>query len=101
METMNPTKEEIKLLIDNALLQNNERINSTIQLSADKVSATVKETTDAYIGQITTLANSQGTLNAEVAELKSKVNNLWAKMISVGATCATLGAFFVILWSSK
>lgn len=98
MESMNPTKDEIKLLIDNALLQNNERINNTIQASAEKVTLAVNQKTDGYIGQITAIAHDQGLLEAKVVQLASKVNNLWAKMISVGAACATLGGLVAALW---
>jgi len=95
---MNPTKDEIKLLIDNALLQNNERINGTIQASAEKITVAVNQKTDTYIGQISNIAHAQGALETKVSTLAGKVNNLWAKMISVGAACATLGALVVLLW---
>lgn len=98
METMNPTKEEIKLLIENALLQNNERINSTIQASADKTMVAIKETTDTYLEQLTKLAANQGSLQSEVSDLRLKVNNLWAKVIGVGAACATLTGLVVFIW---
>lgn len=96
-EIMNPTQQEIKLLIDNALLQNNERINTAIQASADKITAAVDRRTDAYIGQITTLAEGHGALKTEVETLKGKLNNIWGKLIGIGTGIAAITALVTLV----
>jgi uncharacterized protein YoxC len=98
MEHTTPNKDEIKLLIDNALLQNNEKINKAIDESATKVTQAVTLTTQTFLTELTTIATKQGAMQGEIDSLKSKLGNLWAKMIGVGAACTTLGGlvgFFI------
>src|SRR4051812_5525543 len=101
METMNPTQTEIKLLIQNALLENNVVINKSIGDSADKITLAMNQKTDTYINQLTIFAEKQGALKTQLDDVRVKVNNLWAKMIGVGAACATLGGLLVVLWSGR
>lgn len=104
MEHTTPNKDEIKLLIDNALLQNNEKINKAINDSADKVAKAVNETTSTYLEQLLNVVKAQTEMGSEIDALKSKLNFLWAKMIAVGAACVTLGGFigfFIELLNNK
>lgn len=93
MEHNTPNKDEIKLLIDNALLQNNEKINKTIEAMGDKVTNAVSLTTQTFLTELTAIATKQGIMQGQIDTLKTKVGNLWAKMIGIGAACITVGGF--------
>lgn len=93
MEQTTPNKDEIKLLIDNALLQNNEKINKSIEAMGDKVTSAVTLTTQTFLSELTTISTKQGVMQGQIDTLKTKVGNLWAKMIGIGAACITVGGF--------
>jgi len=98
MEHTTPTKDEIQLLIKNGLLENNEKINKSMEAMADKIAQSVTTTTSTFLDKLIEVSKEQSTLRADVAGLKQKVNFLWAKMTAVGAACMTIGGFigFVI-----
>lgn len=97
MEHSTPNKDEIKLLIDNALLQNNEKINKSIEAMGDKVTSAVTLTTQTFLSELTTIATKQGVMQGQIDTLKTRVGNLWAKMIAISAASITLGGFIGFL----
>lgn len=100
MEHTTPTKDEIQLLIKNGLLENNEKINKTMEAMAEKISKSVGDTTATFLTELLKVATEQATTRSEVAALKTKLNYLWAKMIAVGAACMTIGGFIGLLIST-
>jgi hypothetical protein len=80
---MNPTKEEIKLLIDNSLLQNNERM-------FDKFTKALDDKMTQPLNQVVTLAE-------EVGGLKVRMDNIWGKFIGISAGLVSLTALVTFL----
>jgi hypothetical protein len=91
------TKDELKV----ALLENNERmyekINAAIEKSAMRITQAVTTRTDPFITEIRDLAEAHGRLKSKVETIDSRIGNMWAKMIAIGAACATVGGFLGIL----
>ncbi len=92
---------DIKLLIDNSLLQNNERITekfrTDLDRSIDKMAKTVTESNGQFLSQLATVIEKQGAQAAEIVSLKLKISGMWAKMIAIGAACATIGGFLGVM----
>lgn len=84
-QTTSPTKDEIKLLIDNALLQNNERM-------VDKFTKALDEKMNPTLNEVVNLAK-------EVGVMKSKVSNLWGKFIGIGAAISVVTALVTLLFT--
>lgn len=86
---MSPTKEEISLLIDNALLKNNE-----VQL--DKFTKVVESKITPTVGTVVELSQKVGSL-------ETRLINLWAKVAGLTAVGTVLGgaigAAVVVLWT--
>lgn len=97
MEHTTPNKDEIKLLIDNALLQNNEKINKSIDAMGDKVTNAVSATTQTFLTELTKVVGKQGAMQVEIDTLKSKVSNIWGKFISIGGALVSLTALVTFL----
>lgn len=92
-----PTKDEIKLLIDNALLQNNVIITAVIEKQSDKTAKAMTDQMTAANAQVISLAEKIGTVSEKQRVTDDKVKNMWAKMIGIGAGCTTLGGLVVLL----
>lgn len=83
MEHTTPNKDEIKLLIDNALLQNNERMYEKFTKALeDKMTPTLSEVVN---------------LAKDVGALKTKVSNIWGKFAGISAALVSLTALVTYL----
>ena len=83
MEHTTANKDEIKLLIDNALLQNNERMYEKFTKALeDKMTPTLSEVVH---------------LAEDVGSLKTKLSNIWGKFIGIGTGLVTLTALVTFL----
>lgn len=96
------TKTEVKLLIDNSLLEQEKRLSKEfrdeLDLQTDKLINAVEKQNKLYSDQIIALNKDVATLNSVVENLKSKVNGVRVQMGVVGTACATLGGllgFFI------
>ncbi len=90
MEHTTPNKDEIKLLIDNALLKNNEQL-------IDKFTKALEEKMNPALSEVITLAEKVGTLKGELDTMKLKLSNIWGKFIGIGAALASLTALVTYL----
>ena len=98
----NLTKTEVKLLIDNSLLEQEKRLSKEFRDELDvqttKLIDAVEKQNKLYSEQIITLNKDIATLNTVVENLKSKINGVRTQVAVVGTACATLGGligFFV------
>lgn len=98
----NLTKTEVKLLIDNSLLEQEKRLSKEfrdeLDLQTDKLINAVEKQNKLYSDQIIALNKDVATLNSVVENLKSKVNGVRLQVTVVGTACATLGGllgFFI------
>ncbi len=91
------TKTEVKLLIDNSLLEQEKRLSKEfrdeLDLQTDKLINAVEKQNKLYSDQIIALNKDVATLNTVVENLKSKVNGVHLQVTVVGTACATLGGF--------
>ena len=103
----NLTKSEVKLLIDNSLLEQEKRLSKEFRDELDtqttKLIDAVEKQNKLYSDQIITLNKDIALLNSVVENLKSKVNGVRTQVTVVGTACATLGGFmgFLIAQFSK
>ncbi len=98
----NLTKTDVKLLIDNSLLEQEKRLSKEfrdeLDLQTDKLINAVEKQNKLYSDQIIALNKDVATLNTVVENLKSKVNGVRLQVTVVGTACATLGGllgFFI------
>lgn len=98
----NLTKTEVKLLIDNSLLEQEKRLSKEfrdeLDLQTDKLINAVEKQNKLYSDRIIALNKDVATLNTVVENLKSKVNGVRLQVTVVGTACATLGGllgFFI------
>ena len=96
------TKNEVKLLIDNALLEQEKRLSKEfrdeLDVQTDKLINAVEKQNKLYSDQIIDLNKDVATLNNVVENLRSKVNGVRLQVTVVGTACATLGGllgFFI------
>lgn len=101
-ELMNPTKDEIKLLIDNSLLEQEKRLSkefrSELEVQTTRLTNVVEKQNQLYSDQIIMLNKDVATLNTVVDALKSRISGIKAQMVVVATACTTLGGligFFV------
>lgn len=96
------TKTEVKLLIDNSLLEQEKRLSKEFRDELDaqtnKLISAVEKQNKLYSDQIITLNKDIATLNTVVENLKSKVNSVRTQITVVGTACTALGGllgFFI------
>lgn len=101
-EKMNPTKDEIKLLIDNSLLEQEKRLSkefrSELEVQTTRLTNVVEKQNQLYSDQIIMLNKDVATLNTVVDALKSRISGIKAQMVVVATACTTLGGligFFI------
>lgn len=91
------TKTEVKLLIDNSLLEQEKRLSKEFREELDsqtaKLISAVEKQNLLYSDQIITLNKDVASLNSVVDNLKARISNIRAQMIIVGTACTTLGGF--------
>lgn len=96
-ETVNPTKDEIKLLIDNSLLEQEKRLSkefrSELEVQTNRLTSVVEKQNIMYSNQIVELNKDVATLNTIVDTLKGRISGIKAQMIVVATACTTLGGF--------
>lgn len=95
------THKDVELLMENALLKNNEHqmkeIRAEIESSAEKITRAVSDTTSPLLKELISM-NTRITEHAgEIETLKQRITGLWAKVIAVGTACATVGAFLGVI----
>lgn len=109
MEQLPPPPTDIKLLVENALLHNNEQLRSGFEASLEKfsikMSADINKQTKAFADQVFALTSKVathegeiGTLKGSLGTLKEAINALKIRMAVVGSTCTVLGGlvgFFI------
>lgn len=97
----NLTKSEVKLLIDNSLLEQEKRLSKEFRDELDsqtnKLISAVEKQNLLYSDQIIQLTKDITTLNGVVDNLKARISNIRAQMVIVGTACATLGGFMGFL----
>jgi SMC interacting uncharacterized protein involved in chromosome segregation len=93
----NITKTEVKLLIDNSLLEQEKRLSKDFRYELDaqtnKLISAVEKQNLLYSEQIINLNKDVTALNGVVDNLKGRISNIKAQMAIVGTACATLGGF--------
>lgn len=96
--TMNPTKDEIKLLIDNSLLEQEKRLSkefrTELENQTNRLTNSIDKQNGLYAGQIVELNKDIATLNTVVDNLKGRISGIKAQITIVGTACATLGGLF-------
>lgn len=94
---MNPTKDEIKLLIDNSLLEQEKRLSKEfrqeLESQTNRLTNAIDKQNGLYSDQIVELNKDIATLNSVVDNLKSRVSGIRAQMLVVATACTTLGGF--------
>lgn len=91
------TEDQINKLIKIQLLENNVLIEQSIAKMGDKVNSTFQATAATFVTQLSSVATNQGSNETRITNVENKVNNLWAKLLGVGAGCATMSGLFVYL----
>lgn len=92
---MTPTVGEMKLTIDNSLLEQEKRITKEFR---DELAAQTKNLTAAIDKQNLLYSKQIIDLTAEVATLKVKVSTINTRIAVVGSVCTALGGligFFI------
>lgn len=99
---MNPTKDEIKLLIDNSLLEQEKRLSrefrSELEVQTGRLTGVVEKQNLMYSNQIVELNKDVAALNTIVDNLKGRISGIKAQMLVVATACTTLGGlvgFFI------
>lgn len=99
---VNPTKDEIKLLIDNSLLEQEKRLSKEfrqeLEVQTNRLTSSIDKQNGLYAGQIVELNKDIVKLNGVVDTLKSRVSGIRAQMVVVATACTTLGGligFFI------
>lgn len=91
------TKTEVKLLIDNSLLEQEKRLSKEfrdeLDTQTEKLISAVEKQNLLYSDQIITLNKDVASLNSVVDNLKARISNIRAQMLIVGTACTTLGGF--------
>lgn len=94
---MNPTKDEIKLLIDNSLLEQEKRLSKEfrqeLESQTNRLTLAIDKQNVLYADQIVELNKDVATLNSVVENLKSRISGIRAQMLVVATACTTLGGF--------
>lgn len=94
---MNPTKDEIKLLIDNSLLEQEKRLSKEfrqeLESQTNRLTNAIDKQNGLYADQIVELNKDVATLNSVVENLKSRISGIRAQMLVVATACTTLGGF--------
>ena len=95
------TKTEAKLLIDNALLEQEKRLSKEFRDELDtqttKLIDAVEKQNKLYSEQIINLNKDVATLNTVVSALKGRISNVKSQITVIGASCTVLGGFFGFL----
>lgn len=99
---VNPTKDEIKLLIDNSLLEQEKRLSrefrQELETQTGRLTSAIDKQNGLYANQIVELNKDIVKLNTVVDNLKNRVSGIKAQMVVVGTACTTLGGligFFI------
>lgn len=95
------TKTEVKLLIDNALLEQEKRLSKEfrdeLDIQTTKLIDAVEKQNKMYSDQIITLNKDIATLNSVVETLKGRISNVKAQIAVIGTACTVLGGFIGFL----
>lgn len=95
------TKTEVKLLIDNALLEQEKRLGREFRDELDSQTAklidAVEKQNKLYSDQIITLNKDIATLNSVVETLKGRISNVKTQITVIGSACTILGGFIGFL----
>lgn len=96
------TKDEVKLLIDNSLLEQEKRLSKEfrdeLNTQTEKLINAVEKQNKMYSDQIITLNKDIAKLDSIVLNLQSRITGIRTQMTVVATACATLGGligFFV------
>lgn len=89
------TRDEVKLTIDNSLLEQEKRLSkefrSELELQTQKLTDAIDKQNSMYSNQII-------QLNKDVTELKGKISNMKTQIAVVSSVCTALGGligFFI------
>lgn len=101
--TMDTTSQrEIKLLIDNSLLEQEKRLSkefrSELEVQTARLTSVVEKQNLMYSNQIVELNKDVATLNTVIDNLRNNIKGIKTQMTVVGTACATLGGlvgFFI------
>lgn len=92
------SQREIKLLIDNSLLEQEKRLakefRNELEAQTLRLTASIDKQNQLYSDQIITLNKDVASLESIVTNLKGQLKNIRAQLLVVGTACATLGGFF-------
>lgn len=93
---------EIKLLIDNSLLEQEKRLSkefrSELEVQTSRLTTVVEKQNQMYSDQIIALNKDVASLNGVIDNLKGNIRGIKTQMTVVGTACATLGGlvgFFI------
>lgn len=96
------TRDEVKLTIDNSLLEQEKRLNrefrSELEVQTNRLTSVVEKQNQMYSDQIISLNKDVAALNGVIDNLKSNIRGIKVQITVVGTACATLGGllgFFV------
>lgn len=96
------SQREIKLLIDNSLLEQEKRLSkefrSELEVQTTRLTSVVEKQNKMYSDQIIALNKDVAALNGVIDNLKGNIRGIKTQIAVVGTACATLGGlvgFFV------
>lgn len=96
------SQREIKLLIDNSLLEQEKRLakefRTELEAQTMRLTAAIDKQNQLYSDQIISLNKDVTALEGMVTSLKSQLRGIKAQLVVTGTACATLGGlvgFFV------
>lgn len=96
------SQREIKLLIDNSLLEQEKRITKEFRAELEaqtlRLTAAIDKQNQLYSDQIISLNKDVASLEEVVVNLKGQLKNIHTQLLVVGTACASLGGlvgFFV------
>lgn len=96
------SQREIKLLIDNSLLEQEKRLSkefrSELEVQTNRLTTVVEKQNQMYSDQIISLNKDVAALNGVIDNLKGDIRGIKLQITVVGTACATLGGligFFV------
>ena len=96
------SQREIKLLIDNSLLEQEKRLSkefrSELEVQTSRLTTVVEKQNQMYSDQIISLNKDVAALNGVIDNLKGNIKGIRTQVAVVGSACATLGGlvgFFV------
>lgn len=99
--TQQLTSSDVQLLMENALLKNNEHqmkeIRAEIENSSEKIAHAVNSTTSPLLKQLLDMNTAIAHNSTDISTLKTRLGGMWGKLIGIAAAGTAIGGFLGII----